>query len=129
MTNTELNEFLGDLNFDRDEIVGKLERLQKSLDQAMQPLLVPRLNKTYRKAELIDYIYESNLGWASRSVAIYLIHNYDEDMSHSVEDMCQALDVSTSTVKRALRFLMDNGSSVIRHPYLTGYTWNPEKFN
>ena len=127
MTNSELNEFLGEFDDYRTELIEKLETLQHTMNVAMQPLLKPVLKTDYRKDELIDYVFDStcNLPYIHRLVLVYMIHNYNEDMSHSVQDIMDATGLSSASVKRALSGLK---GSIIRHPLMTGYTYNPEKF-
>lgn len=129
MTNSEINEFLGEFDhYDpKQELIEKLENLQRSLDIAMQPLMKPVLKSNYIKDELIDYVFDSTckLPYIHKLVLVYMIHNYDEDISHSVQDIIDATGLSSASVKRALGALR---GSIIRHPLYTGYTYNPEKF-
>ena len=126
MTQSELNEFLGSWDA-KQGLVEKLETLQKTLEYAMQPLFEPKLKSDSRKNELIDYVFEpsSNLPHIHRLVLVYMIHNYDEDMSISVKDIQEGTGLSSASVKRAISALK---TTIIRHPHMTGYTFNPEKF-
>lgn len=98
MTNSEINEFLGDLSFDRDEIVGKLERLQKTLDQAMPSVLgVPKYKSVNQynetREEYQKWLRSQADGWltadcwsmGTRIVMAHLWNKINHDFDQKLE--------------------------------------------
>ena len=141
MTNSEINEFLGGTDYQL-EIVEKLETLQQTLEQAMQPI-VPKykeddneLKAKARQSYDITFLYEGlpeDLNHYEVCVYQYLYNSGRQcnlsDISIldvrgvPVRELARVLRVSKTTIKRALNTLLQK-NMIIRHPHFPGYIPN-----
>lgn len=121
MTNSEINEFLGSWDA-KQELVEKLETLQKTLEHAMQPLFEPKykedkdihdmyMDENYWAGEFVKSVIKENefdLSPVERAIMSTLIAQYfvveaGQVVEFSIKGLAKVTGWSTTTIKRALK--------------------------
>lgn len=118
MTNSELNEFLGGIDY-QSELVEKLETLQQTLEQAMQPI-VPKYKETHpwdKQTTDVSHIYKSDANLYQKAVLVYMHLNPGPQTSQQIAN---ATGMSITSVKRVITHYMSCGE-IMRAPYQRGY--------
>lgn len=119
MTNSELNEFLGGYDY-QSEIVEKLETLQQTLEQAMQPIVPKYKDNSINVLEEQSYIYENNnMNVYEKAVMIYLLR-FDASWPQTMKEIARATGMSITSVKRVIRKGLEM-EVIMKHPYESGY--------
>ena len=139
MTNSELNEFLGDFDY-TNELVEKLETLQQTLEQAMQPItpkykedrsqrLKILLNMSMRDGDKDLNPHEKSILNALRWQKVVNAYELDWKPSNingsnklrfKLKDLEGPTGWSSTTIKRNVKSLIAKGD-IQRDPHTNGY--------